>query len=249
MTTPDDSAGADYTGPDHGFGDDNALAHEIVSFDKLHDTRGVATDDNVEYLGRMGFVPKLSALAPDVQAGINEQLRGLTGDGRAKREEELVHRAIENLALDARVRQGPGAGANAYQVEMFEQANRLRLLETEANRIVSELAEVAGFKAGAVDPTTGEPKAEKVFRFDGDMRLQRELRLKAITQEAEHIQGAEGDRRLKAALGKALEQRKSAADELAIIEEAKSLAVKNLRDERVNGLADAFTRNRRSHVG
>jgi hypothetical protein len=130
MTDTPDNTSAPYSGPDHGFGDDNALAAEILSFDHLQDTSGSAAVSR-QALSNATFKPTVSALAPAMRQAITSQLVGLTGAAREAREAELVTNAVSNLALDARVRQGPGVGANAYQVEMFQQANQLRELDQE----------------------------------------------------------------------------------------------------------------------
>ncbi|QCB56311.1 hypothetical protein E5675_19000 [Sphingopyxis sp. PAMC25046] len=228
-----------YTGPDHGFGDDNALAAEILSFDHLNDTNGSAAASR-QVLSRTEFKPTVSALAPEMRQPIIAQLAGLTGAAREAREAELVNTAIANLALGARVRQGPGVGANAYQVEMFAQANQLRQLDQEQSRIVAQLAEFDGYKTGAVDPTTGEPTAEKVYRYQGDRRRALENRLGEIAREAADLEGPAGDRRMKAALKKAVDDVKKSRDQYAIMEEAKARAVHNAREARIDKLAAGF---------
>lgn len=239
---------APYTGPDHGLGDDNALANEIASFDHLGDTKGAAAESR-QVLRKSNFTPTVSALAPAMRPAINEKLAGLTGEARAKREGELVLTAMQNLALDARVRQGPGVGANAYQVEIFQQANQLRQLDQEQTRIMNQLAEFDGFKTGALDPATGQPTAEKIHRYQGDRRRALELRLGEIAKEAAHLDGAEGDARLKKALERAVTDTKKSRDQYAIMQEAKVRAAHNAREDQINTLAHAFAKGHRNNLG
>lgn len=246
--TPGDSAPTPYIGPDHGFGDDNALANEIVTFDHLADTNGSAAESR-QVLSRTNFVPTVETLAPAMRPAIIEQLGGLAGEARAKRETELVTQAMASLALNARVMQGPGAGANAYQVEMFEQANRMRQLDEELKRISSQLADFDGYKTGAIDPTTGQPTAEKIYRYQGDRRLALELRLGEIAQVASHIEGAEGTRRLKLALEKAITDTKNSRDQIAVMQEARARAVHLAREERIDQLAAGFAKGLRGNGG
>jgi len=248
MSTDDSTDATTYTGPDHGFGDDNALAAEILSFDHLRDTNGSAAESR-QVLSRTEFKPTVSALAPEMRQPIIAQLGGLTGAAREQREAELVTTAISNLALDARVRQGPGVGANAYQVEMFAQANQLRQLDEEQRRIVAQLNEFDGFKTGAVDPTTGEPTPEKNYRMQGDLRKALEIRLGEIAQHAAHLEGAEGDRRMRKALAKAVDDVKKSRDQYAIMEEAKARAAHNAREDRINQLAAGFGKSLIGNVG
>lgn len=237
-----------YTGPDHGFGADNALAAEILSYDHLRDTSGSAAVSR-QALSNATFKPTVSALAPEMRQAITSQLAGLSGAAREAREAELVTNAVSNLALDARVRQGPGVGANAYQVEMFAQANQLRQLDQEQARIMAQLDEFDGYKTGAVDPATGQPTAEKIFRYQGDRRKALELRLGEIAREAADLEGPAGDRRMRKALEKAVDDVKKSRDQYAIMQEAKDLADRKVRDERVNALADTYAKSRRGNLG
>lgn len=248
MTDTPDNAPEPYTGPDYGLGDDNALAHEISSFDHLRDTSGPAGDSR-QVMDRTEFKPTLSALSPDMRQPIAAQLVGLTGAAREKRESELVLAAMKERALDVRVHLGPGVGANAYQIEMFAQAKQLRALDREQTRILAELAEFDGYKAGAVDPTTGEPVAEKIYRYQGERRRALEIRLGEIAQSAHHLDGAEGDARLKAALKKAVDDVKKSRDQYAVLEEAKARAAHNAREDRINRLAAGFGNAARSNLG
>jgi hypothetical protein len=172
-----------------------------------------------------------------MRQAITSQLVGLTGAAREAREAELVMNAVSNLALDARVRQGPGVGANAYQVEMFHQANTLRQLDQEQRRIMSQLTAVDGYKTGAVDPPTGEPTAEKIYSYQGDRRRALEIRLGEIAEEVADLEGAAGDRRMRKALERAVDDVKKSRDQHAIFQEAKARAAHNAREARINQLA------------
>lgn len=248
MPTDDSTDATPYTGPDHGFGDDNALANEIASFDHLADTNGSAAASR-QALSRTKFVPTVETLAPAMRPAIVQQLAGLSGEARSTREAQLVTQAMANLALDARVRQGPGAGANAYQIEMFEQANQLRQLDEEQQSITQKLAEFDGYKTGAIDPDTGQPTAEKIYRYQGDRRRALENRLGEIVQHAVYLEGSEGDRRMKAALQRAVADTKKAQDQYAIMQEAKERAAHNTREEQINKLADSFAKGQRNTLG
>lgn len=245
---PGDPAATPYSGPDYGLGDDNALAHEISSFNHLADTNGAAAESKL-VLSRTEFKPTLSALAPAMRQPILAQLGGLTGPAREQRESELVIAAMKQRQLEVRVHQGPGVGANAYQVEMFAQAKQLQQLDREYQRIVGELGEFDGFKTGDIDPATGEPAAEKIYRYTGDRRRAMEQRLAAITQEVTHIEGGEGDRRLRKALEKAVADTKKSRDQVNILHEAKARAEHNAREDRINQLAAGFAKAHRGNLG
>ncbi|OWQ98250.1 hypothetical protein [Sphingopyxis witflariensis] len=239
---------APYTGKDHGFGDDNALANEIISFDHLRDTSGSAAASR-QVGSQTEFKPMLSSLSPEMRQPIVAQLGGLTGAARDAREGELVLAAMKQRALDVRVHQGPGVGANAYQVEMFAQARKLQELDREQQRIFADLAQFDGFTTGAIDPTTGEPTAEKRYRIQGERRRHLEDRLGMIAQEALHIEGDEGSRRMRKALEKAIDDTKKSRDQFAILQEAKARAVHNAREDKINHLAAGFVKGARGGLG
>jgi hypothetical protein len=243
-----DNAPTPYTGPDHGFGGDNALANEIVSFDRLADTNGSAAESK-QVPSRSEYKPTLEALSPTMRQPIVAQLAGLTGPAREKREGELVLAAMQQRALEVRIHQGPGIGSNAYQDEMFAQARQLQELDREHQRIVAQLGEFDGFKTGAVDPTTGEAHAEKIYRYQGDRRRALENRLVQIATSAEHLEGAEGTRRMQKALARAVEDTKKSRDQYAILQEAKDRATHNAREAKINQLAEGFAKGLRGNGG
>lgn len=248
MTDTPDNAPAPYTGKDYDLGDDNALANEIVSFDRLADTNGSAAESK-QVLSRVEFKPTLESLSPEMRQPIAAQLGGLTGAAREKREGELVLAAMQQRALDVRIHQGPGVGANAYQVEMFAQARQLQELDREHQRIVAQLGEFDGFKTGGIDATTGEAQAEKIYRYQGDRRRALEDRLVQIATSAEHLEGAEGTRRMQKALARAVEDTKKSRDQYAILQEAKDRAAHNAREDKINQLAAGFAKGQRGNLG
>lgn len=228
-------------------GDDNALAHEISSFDPLADTSGAHAESS-EALRKSEFVPTVAALPPEMRPAIEGRLNGLSGEPRATLEAKLVTEAIRQRALDVRISQGAGSNADAYQREKFEMANQLRTLDREQARIMAELAVFDGFTT-EIDPTSGEPMPKKIWRCGGDARTANELRLRDIVIEMDHIQGAEGDRRLAAALKQAVATRRGMQDDLNILNEAKRRAADNAREERINTLADGFAKSHRTKLG
>ena len=161
----------------------------------------------------------------------------------ALRRAELAERT--SSALSRRIE--PGSG-KAYQREKFEMANQLRTLDREQARIMAELAVFDGFTT-EIDPTSGEPMPKKIWRCGGDARTANELRLRDIVIEMDHIQGAEGDRRLAAALKQAVATRRGMQDDLNILNEAKRRAADNAREERINTLADGFAKSHRTKLG
>ena len=59
----------------------------------------------------------------------------------------------------------------------------LCMLDEEQQGITQKLAEFDGYKTGAIDPATGQPTAEKIYRYQGDRRRALENRLGEIVQE------------------------------------------------------------------
>src|SRR5690606_24027272 len=102
---------------------------------------------------------------------------------------------------------------------------------------------------GEVDPATGEPAPEKIYRYQGDRRRVLVDRLAAIAQAAAHLEGDEGARRKQKALEKAVDDAKKSREQYGIMREAKERAVHLAREDRVNTLAQSFAKSHRSNLG
>lgn len=236
-----------YDGPDYGFGDDNAIAHEIASFDPLTDTAG-PFDLSRMAMSRSGPTPSLDALTPAMQEPILAQLGNLTGDRRAAREAELVHAALLQNSLDLRIMAGPGRDADEFQKTTLDLANRLRLIEQEETKLQAELQVVDGYRT-TYHPETGEPTAVPIMSLSGGNRVGAQNRLAALAQQRALIQGSEGSRELQAALAEAVSHRKGIMQQLADDAEAKRRAADLVREEKINARAEAHAKSLRNTLG
>lgn len=235
-----------YTGPDYGFGDDNALAHQITSFDRFADTQspmrvlGAATNAKAPEL-------TVEALSPSMRQPILAELARVSGDDRAQVEAQLVRRALQQGSLDFRIAAGLSEDADPYQRTVFDLANRLRLIEHEENQILADLDEVRGYTTGT-DPETGKPVSVPVMALSANSQSIARNRLTELGRQRAHIQGAEGDEERRRALSEAIEHRKGIKAQLQDAEEAKRRAADAIREERIARLADGYAKSMRTQV-
>ena len=234
--------------PDYGLDPaDSALADEIVNFDPVADTSGPASMDDQ---GRVRFpanVP-LTALPPHLADPIKAELATAAPEHREALERELVNKALTANSIQLRVQAGAGPHANAYQREVFLQAKERQSLDTEALKIETELAEVVRWEP-VTDPRTGAVTQKPVEKVTGERRVRLQERLNEIGYHLAQLTGREGQARLSKALKEAVDQKKAIQQQLAEDAEARELADKMLRDERVNDRAKAYAKNRRNRLG
>lgn len=238
---------AEYTGPDYGFGDDNALAHEIASFDPLADTAG-PFDLSRMAQSNSSPTPSLDALPPAMQAPIIAELGSLSGERRAEREAELVYEALWQNSLDLRVAAGPGRDADPFQRTFFDLHNRLRLIDQEETRLKAELDVVNGYRT-VYHPETGEPSAVPIMSLSGGNRVGAQNRLAELAQQRALIQGSEGRRESQEALAEAVAQRKSFLQHIDEREEAKRRSASQDREARINAMAETYSKSKRNTLG
>lgn len=267
-TTPDTSA-APYSGPDHGFGDDNALAHEI----KQRDWRDAPRTHNLartSWVGNPTAEPHASGLvrevapqmtaeafAPEVAAAIEKQLVGLTPEQRARREPELVMQALRKASDEARILTGVGAGATPLDKTRVNIAYREQELERRIDGWSQRLYEQRGARVvidrdtgqPVIDPATGQPKLDPIYAMSDGARAAGKAEMDELLRQLRVLQGPEGDRELDEALRETIALEKANRAQHEEHAEAMRRAAVINREARINEKAEAFARNQRNTIG
>lgn len=239
---------------------DAALRAEIQNFDIISDTKSFGweeKDNNGKTLtyGWDATVndstaailanPPISTFSPADREAI--LVRAKEFGGGEKAEQRAIAEMMTKRAVNARLRAGPGPGANPYQVEAFAQANERYALEEEIRRIGARLGEVVSHRT-EIDPATGEPKAVPVHLLQGEERRQWEANLSVKCRDLAHLEGEEGKQRLASALDAAVAQRKEAAQRIDMLREADARADAMVREEEVERMAKAKAAMKRTRV-
>lgn len=239
-----DPAATPYTGPDHGFGDDNAIAAEIISRDwyddapSPHDTTRMGTRD-------IPMPTTVDALSPEMAAPILKQLAGLPPERREQREAELVAAALRDAARDARILTGAGSHATPFVKAQVNIAYRERELERRIADWNSQLDEVVGARL-ATDPTTGEAKPTPVHRLTGEARDIAKGQVAELTRQLSVLKGPGGDRELKEAMLETIALENELREQREDLVEADRRFKFNVREERINRRAELMAKNHRT---
>ena len=256
MTTNNGTPAApDYSGPDYGMGDDNALAHEISS----RDWRDAPRTHNLERMGWRGEAPALtiSALPPHLAAPIQQQLAGLAPDQRAAREPAMVADAVRAAAEDSRITIGVGADATPLAKAQVNLAYRDRELERRIANWKIRLDEKTGYQpvidraTGDIvrDPVTGEPKLAPIYAMSAGAREAGHAEMMELVRRLAVLRGPEGDRELDAALAETVALEKELREQVEDLNEIHRRGRELARDEVINRRAAAHARSIRSSFG
>lgn len=210
---------------------DEELHDQIVNFNVAD------MPSNHEIVGnvRMALPTKVTALAPQDRQAILDELLTYPPSMREDKEAELVGRKVEELALTARLRSGPGANATPFQKAAWSIHREVDDLEIQRDAIIAKLAEVSH-----IDPVT----EERTFRYavgsarrDGlDAELQR------LGHAIDLLKGTEGQQRLEKAKVETGNQIRAQLQEQAIAAEAEKRAANLVREAEINRRAASKAR-------
>ena len=215
---------------------DMGVAREIMDFDPVYDVQGpTSVQGNVKLPTSVG----LTALSPAAQSTIRQELDTFPAHMREQKERELIHEALYKNSFILRVKGGGGPSADPYQAASMEIANEREATNREAFSIAEKLAEVDHWKA-VTDPATGKQSQIAVNAVEGDRREALENELRRLQHKVEELDGGEGTRRMKKALGAAVSQRKQRETEARIVRNAKTMADEMEEQERTEKQAAAF---------
>jgi hypothetical protein len=203
---------------------------EITNFDIM----APRPAEQVEAMGLNAKpMTKVTGLPPEHRGPILETLRIIPADQREAREAELVQEAVKSLALQSRMLNGPGQHVDDFQGEMWEVANEIREAEETIARIEAELKEVSH-----IDPQTRE---ETLKHPEGSHpRHLREMELVQQRQRLGLLNGAEGERRLREARERAVDQRMAQLQQTADAAAVKRRAEEIARERRIESQAEAL---------
>lgn len=243
MTT-DNPAGADYTGPDHGFGEDNAIADQILNMDWYADNPS-ACKLSRPFSRELTLPTTVEALSPEMAAPILKQLAGLTPEQRVPREAQLVGDALRAAGRDARILTGLGDDATPFAKAQVNIAYREQELERRRADWQGQLNEVIDAKL-VTDPTTGQQTMEPVYRLTGEGRYIATQQVQALTSELAILQGHQADAELKAAMLESIAQAKERAQKVADAAEVERRARETIRNEEIDARAALRAKHLRS---
>lgn len=201
----------------------------------------------VEVVGHPNLPDRLSITMfdKDVQNEIRGEVAKALPHQQEALEAELVQKAAEANSLKFRSKVGLGRDATETQKSDAETANRVRLLQEESKRIQAALDEARMI----VDPVTGEQIDSGDKRLKGDQRSAYQTRLNEIGHEMSVLVHLEGPKRrseaVQADIARFREQQEAIADE----REARALAEKIVREERIQARAEARAKSLRSNIG
>ena len=242
------SEDSNFSVPDYGLDPaDIDLAREIENFDLIGDTSGPVSLSRGSNFKLPETVP-VSTLPPHLADPIKAELAKVGPERRAELEKTLVAQALTQNSMQLRIKMGPGSQADAYQREVFQQANEQQSLTDEAMQIEIELAKVTRWE-NVTDPVTGKVAPKAIESVTGDRRTRMQERLKEIDYHLGQLRGREGKARLAKALKEAVDQKKAVQQQLAEDAEARELADKMLKEDRVRQRAEAYAKNRRNRLG
>lgn len=227
---------------------DAALAAEISNFDPL------ATPGPVTFTGNVpvpDHVP-VTALPPHLSAPIVAAINADPANAKAI-ESRMVAEALGQNSMALRVNGGVGSEANAYQRECFAIIRDQQALEQEFLDLSTKLVEVDHWRPefdAACQPVinreTGQQNVKAYEVVQGEARRQMEGRQREIENRLKALETMEGPRRRAKALKEAVEAKKAFEQGVADHLEAARLADEIVRNERVQRMAEARAKARRS---
>jgi len=222
--------------------EDQQLANEIASFDPVYDTKGPTSFSGSVKLPE---TIKATGLPPHLRDPIIAQLKDVPESRRDALEQRLVHEALYENSLGLRIVCGPGEGANAFERAKFGLTFEIEETERELIRLGTELAEVIRWD-NVTDERTGETKPVAVEKLQGERRAAVEAQRQLLIRKLDSLNGLEGERRLAKAKFEAVEEVKALRAQLTEDKEARELADKLLRNERVEQRAKLYAKHKRT---
>lgn len=243
MTDDTPTPAPEYTGEDHGFGEDNAIADQIKSMDWYADNPSAHNTSRMGW-SKWELPTSVESLSPEMAAPINKRLAGLTPEQRAEREPALVREALVEASKDARILTGLGDGATPFAKAQVSLAYREQELARRIADWQSQLEEVTGNKA-VTDPTTGQQTMQPVYRLTGEGRHKATLQVQELTRQLAVLKGPEGDRELEEALRESVEQVKGRRDQRAKLDEIERRTQEQMREDEINAAVAVQVKHRR----
>lgn len=245
-SAPDFGDASNYTPPSYAIADEDAgIADAILSQDvaslpgTFEVSEGVRLPDTV---GIEGLPPQLRGLA-------RAKVSGVPTERLADAEAAAVLEVLRENSLAIRSKTGFAPSVDPFFSELADVTRDHNDALAEYDRLNEELTRVARWEPE--DGPEGKPTAKPVFAASEARRQaiavrQRELlhRMRLLANE-DGSHGPEAQRRLDKALFESVERRKAIAQEASEREEAKLLAAKKLRDERVERAAEAIAKHKR----
>lgn len=198
---------------------------------------------------RLPKTVSIDGLPPHLREAARAKLKGVPANRLAEAEAGAIREVLRENSLTIRAKTGFAPSVDPYWSEWADITREANECLSEFDRLNEELSRVASWET--IEEPGGEPRAKPVFAASPDRQRaiaarQRELLHRhdlLVSRDGAH--GPEGQRRLNKALFDSVERRKAQAEQLEIREEAKALATKKLRDERVEQAAEAIAKSRR----
>ena len=220
---------------------DAELDARFSNYDALYDVQSP-----VQVIGNVNIPqPTLSTLPHEMRDAINAKLAALPLSERERAEQCFIREALEANSLKVRTAIGPGEGATEVQKADAETANRVRLLDREATNIEAKLSEERMIE----DPVTGNLISSGQKALQGNARLGYQARLNEIGHEMAVLTQIEGSKQRAEALEKDKANYRSRQQQLAELQEADRRADKIASEDRINRMAEAKARIRKSNLG
>lgn len=197
--------------------------------------------DQIEAMGSTPAMTKVTGLPPEHRGPILEALRAVPADQREAKEAKLVQDAVKGLALQSRILNGPGQHVDDFQGENWELAHEIREAEEAITRIESELVEVSH-----IDPQT----REETLRFPegSHPRHLRGIELQQHKHRLALLKGPEGEKRLREARERAVDQRMSELKIQSEHAEAERRAEKIASERRIDAKAELLADFRKHDI-
>lgn len=218
-----------------------AIVAQLNTFDPVADV-----PSPVEVIGdvRISAQPTLKML----NAELREKAEALLAntDRSPAAEERAVLSVLRDNSRELRIRAGAGKGATETQRVMLQQANEMRLLGAEYERIKADLERVADYRSDVDE--NGRPTPVPVYAINGDRRRAMEARLAELGHQMGLIAGPIGERAVKEANEADLRRIEEARQQVADFHEVRRLAAEIVRQERIQRMAEAHAKSLRSTI-
>lgn len=224
--------------------DDQHIADAITSMDPIYDVRGpISAEGDIKVPSQLS----VNILPPELAEPIHAQLKAASPMERDALEQRLVIAALEENSLSVRLNAGIAGSNDPYWHEKYAVAREELSLTNEAQNLINDLSAVVRVETIFDDNgvKVGERPVPKLSPAEHDRAVRRlrevDLALKALE--------VGGPRRIAKALHESVEARKAAAEQQAMLAEAKALAKQMARTEHVEKMATAFAKSARSNLG
>lgn len=191
--------------------------------------------------------PTIAALAPEAQQRVREKLVAVPESLRPEREAHFVQAELEQASYRFKVLAGPGEGANTYQRECFAIARDIYDLERQIDALNADMTDVVGYR-NEVD-ANGNPNPVPIFRLSEHARDGRAQTVADLRRKVALLEGREGDHRRSEAAKDTANQIAQQNEQLEVMAEAKRRAEVQVREERIEHLAESFAKSKRTNIG